>query len=226
MMVIKMNKKMIKIGILFLVCLGIACLFLYRPMIQIFTNIEIIKAIFGKHPFFGRIVIVLAMALQVIFIFLPGEIIEVFAGVMFGTIEGLILCLLGAFIGSYCIFVLVKKYGVYFVEKKIEKEALNEMAFLKNKQKLHLILFLLYFIPGTPKDILTYFMPLTNLSFQHFICITTLARIPSIITSTMGGSALSLQQFDLFFSVCIVSVFLSFLGIYTYKKYVQKKNQE
>ena len=58
---------------------------------------------------------------------------------------------------------------------------------MKDEQKLDNLIFLIFLIPGTPKDIITYFAGLTPVKFSHFLVITTVARIPSVITSTLAG---------------------------------------
>ena len=64
----------------------------------------------------GRAVLAGMMALQVLVALLPGEIIETGAGVAYGPIEGLILCLIGAAVGTALIFWLVRRYGSSLVE--------------------------------------------------------------------------------------------------------------
>ena len=217
-----MRKKAIFVIVLFFIVLFILCAFLYKPMSLLLCDIENMKTLFCTHGIIGRVCIVLCMALQVVLIFLPGEIIEVFAGAMYGTMEGLLLCMIGVFIGSYFIFMLVKKYGTFVVRTMLHKKDMEEMYFLEKYENIYAILFILYFIPGTPKDILTYFIPLTNMSFSAFICITTYARIPSIITSTIGGNALGLKQYEISIYTFLITLCISIIGLIGYKKLIKK----
>ena len=57
------------------------------------------------------------------------------------------------------------------------------------------MLFILFFIPGTPKDLLTYIVPLTDISLKDFLVITLFARIPSVVSSTYGGDAFADKNF-------------------------------
>ena len=98
------------------------------------------------------------------------------------------VCVIGSMIGSALIFLLVRKLGERAVLRMFPQEKVEELAFLKHKEKLVGLLFIIFLIPGTPKDILTYCMPLTDIRFSSFLLITGLARIPSIITSTMGAT--------------------------------------
>ena len=128
--------------------------------------------------------------LQVFVAFIPGEPVEILMGVMYGTVGGLLLSLLGCAIGSVMVFLTVRKFGQPLFELFFNKKHLDRFAFLRNSKKLELFTFILFFIPGTPKDVLTYFAPLTPIDTRVFILITIFARIPSIITSTYVGSSI------------------------------------
>ena len=78
---------------------------------------------------------------------------------------------------------------VFFPQEKIDK-----LRFLRDQKRLTRIAFLLFLIPGTPKDIMTYCVGLTNMKLSTWMVICTLARIPSILTSTLGGDALGTKK--------------------------------
>ena len=92
------------------------------------------------------------------------------------------------------------------------------MRFLQNKNKRNILCFIVFFIPGTPKDILTYLIPLTDMKLTTFLFITTIARIPSIITSTIGGHALGIADYSFSIIVFIITGIISLIGIYIYKR--------
>lgn len=125
--------------------------------------------------------------LQVVVAVLPGEPVELVAGMIYGAWGGLLLCLTGLLIGSSIVFFSVKALGRGFVERRMNKEHKGLLSFLDDSKKLEVITFLLFFIPGTPKDTVTYVAPLTRISPRIFLTIATLARIPSVITSTYAG---------------------------------------
>lgn len=214
---LKQNKKVVFALLGCITLMGLACLALYYPMMDFFKNPSVVKQQLEGYGFFGECILTLVMALQVVFVFLPGEIIEVLAGFIYGPIEGMIVCLIGAAIGSIIIYVFVQKLGLLFIDKLIGKEKLEQVSFLKNQERLGIALFIIFFIPGTPKDIITYFMPLTNMSLPKFLLITTVARIPSVITSTIGGNALGMAEYEFMAIVFIVTGLFSLAGLLFYK---------
>ena len=105
------------------------------------------------------------------------------------------------------------------VEAFISREKLNSLSFIKNHRKLDLIIFIAFLIPGTPKDVLTYFIGLTPMKLRVFLGLSLIARIPSVISSTLGGDALGSQNYTLAIIVFAVTAVLSLAAILLYKRY-------
>lgn len=188
------NKKLQWVLFIFaiLVVIGL-CIYLI-PKVLLLNNpenrqkfIELINS-FGLG---GYLIMLGIQIIQVIIAFIPGEPIEIIAGMMYGTFGGLLLCLVGCIIGSTFVFLLVKKLGINFVNKIINSEKFQSYDFLKNPDKRDSLIFTLFLIPGTPKDVLTYFAPFTGIKLLKFLFIIMIARIPSIISSTYAGATLS-----------------------------------
>lgn len=158
--------------------------------------------------------------LQVIVALIPGEVVEVGCGLAFGTWGGLAVCLLGSAIGSAIVFLLVRKFGVKLVEVFVSREKINSLKFLNNERKLKSVIFLAYFIIGTPKDLITYFVGLTNIKLHRFLLISTVARIPSVISSILVGDTLSNGNFVTSVLIFAASAVLGIMGVVAYNKFV------
>ena len=171
----------------------------------------------------GRLVLIGMMAMQVLVALLPGEIIEVGAGVAYGPLEGMVLCLAGAAIGTVLIFCLVRRFGMNLVECLISRERLEKLSFMKNEQKLNGLIFLIFFIPGSPKDLVTYFAGLTPVKGLSFLVITTFARIPSVVTSTLAGDRLIEQDFMTAAAVYGLTLAISGAGLLIMRTVMRKK---
>ncbi len=171
----------------------------------------------------GWLVALGIQVLQVIVALIPGEVVEVGCGMAFGTWGGLLICLAGSAIGSALIFLLVRKFGVKLVEVFVSREKINSLKFLSNERKLKSIIFLVFFTIGTPKDLLTYFAGLTNIKFYEFLIISTVARIPSIISSILVGDKLSEGNFVTSILIFGASAVLGLMGVVAYNKFVDKR---
>ena len=164
--------------------------------------------------------------LQVVVALIPGEVVELGAGYAYGALEGTFICLIGVAISSSLIFLLVKKVGVSLVETLISREKLLQLRFINSERKLNRVVFLLFFIPGTPKDVLTYFVGLTNMRLPEFLLISRTARIPSVVSSTICGQMLGDKNFQTACIVYAITGVISILGYYLYNRVVQHRQDK
>ena len=221
----KRQKKWIGAAILLLLALfcGLITWFIGRPMVKLASRPEAFRALVKSHGMWGRAIFVGMMIFQVIIAFVPGEPLEIGAGYAFGAIEGTILCMIGTVVGSMLVFLLVKRFGIRLVEIFFDLEKVRNLKFLHNAKKLNVIVFFAFFLPGTPKDLLTYAVGLTEMDLKTFLLITSIARLPSVITSTVGGNALGGQRYWFAIIVFGATLLLSGLGLWIYQKHVNKK---
>ena len=164
--------------------------------------------------------------LQIIVAFLPGEPIEIVMGVFYGSIGGLFTCLLGILIGSILVYLLSKYIGKPFVKLFIDIDDLEKYKFLRNTKKVELTVFILFFIPGTPKDALTYLAPFVPIKPKKFFVISTIARIPSVITSTILGDQIIKGNYLIAIIVFIITAIISIAGILFSNYYIKRKQNE
>ena len=151
---------------------------------------ETFRAYVKSHGLLGQLTMIGIMMLQVVVAIIPGEPFEVGAGFTFGWFEGALLCLAGTAAASALIYLAVKKWGTALVELFFPRKQIKQYAFLRNKKKLDVLVFILFLIPGTPKDLLVYLIGLTPMKLGTFLLLSTLARIPSVVSSSVTGSLL------------------------------------
>ena len=228
----KLDKKtLIKnaIPIIIFILVMAALSILLWPKIEVLTTKE------GRESFklwvdglgFGGWLVTLGIQLLQIFVALiPGEPVELMLGYVWGPWLGMLTCLLGIFLGTLIIFMLVRKLGMRFVRKMVGSDDLTKYKFLSDKNKVEITVFILFFIPGTPKDALTYIAPIAPISPVKYLLISTFARIPSIITSTLLGDSLAEGKYLLAIVVFAVTAIISVLGIVFGNKFVDKRRKK
>ncbi len=162
--------------------------------------------------------------LQVFISLIPGELVEVGLGYAFGAVEGTVLCLVGVAIASTLIFIIVKRFGVRVVELFIPRENIDRLKFINSERKLKRLIFLLFFIPGTPKDLFTYFVGLTRIRLSEFLILSLIARIPSVISSTFGGNLIQAGRYGQAVLLFAITGAVSLLGLWAYNRFSAKRN--
>ena len=174
----------------------------------------------------GWLVLLGLQFLQVFIALIPGELLETAAGYAFGPWVGTAICYVGVGLASSLIFALTRRYGVKLVEIFVARERINELRFLNTERKRNNLIFLLYFIPGTPKDLLTYFVGLTDIRLSQFLILSMIARIPSVISSTFGGHLLGEERYTGAIILYGVTGVVSAIGLLGYNMYLKKKQQQ
>lgn len=201
----------------FLLLSGLVCWFAGRPLIRFVQEPERFRQWVDAQGIWGPVLFTGMVILQVIVAVIPGEPLEIAAGYAFGAVEGTILCVLGTFIGGMLVFLLVRRFGVRAVEVFFPEEKLRRLRFLHNERRLSRWVFLIFFLPGTPKDVLCYFVGLTPMPLRTWAVISAVARLPSIITSTVGGNALGMGNYAFAIVVFAATLAVSGLGLLFYR---------
>lgn len=129
--------------------------------------------------------------LQIVVAFIPGEVVQLAAGLMYGPFFGALIVLVGCFFSSALIYKLVHALGAPFVQGMVSTEHLEKFRKFEESGKLDIVVFVLFLIPGMPKDVFTYIVPLTNMPIKRFLALTTIGRIPGVLASTYAAHGLA-----------------------------------
>lgn len=162
----------------------------------------------GPLSFIGFIVL---QVFQVIAAPIPGEVTGILGGYLYGALIGIILSTIGLTLGSWAAFTLTKIFGRPFVEKFVKKATIERYDYLLHHKGAFLV-FLLFLIPGFPKDYLCYILGLGHLSTKEFLVISSVGRLMGTILLTLGGTYIRHHQyyrFSVLLGIAIVIVFLS-----------------
>lgn len=208
------------LAFLFLLVLGY---FVGRPLISFVSEPERFrlwvesKGILGILAFMGMVV------LQVFLAVIPGGPFEVGAGYAFGVVKGTIICDAATTLASLMVFLFVRRFGMKFVELFVSREQIESVNILKSSRKSESIVFLLFLIPGTPKDVLSYLVGLTDMKVSHWIFICAVGRLPAISLSALSGSALGEANYGIAVAVFAALIVLYAIGLVVYRFHNRKQ---
>lgn len=220
------KKDKIKLGILIAVCLALlAATIMLMPFIVSLKDEVVrdnLREFIHSKGAFGVLILIGFQVLQVIVAVIPGEVVEVMSGLLYGTLWGYVICTIGMLIGTVIIYYTVKTLGYGYISRILGSEKLGKYKVLNEQKRLEMLVFILFFIPGTPKDILTYFIPFTKLRPMQFFIISTAARIPSIISSTFAGASIGEGKWLQTVIIFVVIGAIGILGIIFNEKLMKK----
>lgn len=217
----KLYHYKIKMFVLIVFFIGIFILayFLGEDIYELFKNPVLLKTWIIDFGAYHILMFILVQVIQVIIFIIPGELVEIGAGYLFGTTMGSIYSILGIAIGSAVSFMIARFLGYDFVKKVVPKQMFNTLKdFINKDERSGTVLFLLFFIPGTPKDALAYFAGITPISYMKFILISMFARLPAIVFSAYIGANIGDQNYTLAIIVAVISGMFFLVGfIYRFK---------
>lgn len=177
-----------------------------------------VRAFVSDHAFVSRLAMLGINIVQVLLAFLPGEPVELASGYAFGFWEGTALCLVASGLATSAIYWATRRWGWKLVGLFFDRSLFDRFSWLKSAKRLELIMLIVFLIPGTPKDFLTYFAGLTNMRFLPVVLIATFGRIPSIVTSTIAASAVGSGNWPLVACTLAASAFLLAVGGLMYRR--------
>lgn len=151
--------------------------------------------------------------LQVIVFIIPGEVPQIAGGYLFGVVPGLVYSLAGITAGSAFNYGVAKLLGVPFVERVFSRPRLERFEHIIKSPKAIDVFFLLFLIPGIPKDILCYVAGLSQLRFGAFLLISMAGRLPGILGSVLIGSAAADERWIMSGIFLLVAVLFFLAGM-------------
>ena len=222
------QKKMLSAAaiIIFILLFAALAWFVGRPMIRFARQPEQFRSWVDGHGALGCAAYAAMVFLQVVVAIIPGEPLEIAGGYAFGAWWGTALCLIGAVLGSVAVFALVRRWGRPLAEVVFPKEKLDKLQFLHSSPKRTALLWLIFTAPGTPKDLLCYFAGLTDMKWRTWLLIATVGRLPSIVTSTVGGGALGDRNYTAAAIAFGVALAAAGVGYLVYRAVCRRNGQK
>lgn len=180
----------LKFLVLILIVAGIPAyiLIFQRDLLSQFRSYEDVILYMRSFKGISALVFVIAQILQVVISVLPGEVFEIAAGSLFGFPLGLLLTFIGVFLGSAAAYTIARFLGRDAVQMIVGESRMQEYMDKLNSERAYIIVFILYLLPGIPKDILCYLAGISNMKFKPFVLISSVARIPGLCGCLLFGT--------------------------------------
>lgn len=188
-----------------------------EAVIDFFSDPIQVQALVSRHPISSRMVFFFANFMQVVIAIIPGEPFELAAGYAFGVVEGTLICMAAIYSANILIFLLVKRFGRPVIELFFEPEKIDGVKLFQKPGRLNALMYILLFLPGTPKDILTYLAGLTPIRLGGWLVVIS-ARLLSVVTSTVSGGLLGSKNYIYAVAVFAVTAVIALAGILMYNR--------
>jgi uncharacterized membrane protein YdjX (TVP38/TMEM64 family) len=218
-----MNRKDILklLALILLIAVGIF-IFIHYNLYSFFSDRTKIITFLESYGPVSVLVFIGIQILQVLVAPIPGEVSGFIGGYIYGIYLGTLYSTVGLTIGSWLAFTLSRTLGLPFVERIVSPKIINQYDHIMAHQGPW-VAFLLFLIPGFPKDALCYVLGLSHIRIMTFLVISTVGRLLGTLMLSVQGSCLRNNQDTTFLIVMTVSIIIAalayFLGKRWYKKY-------
>lgn len=165
----------------------------------------------------GPILCIAIQFAQVVIFFIPGEITQIAAGYVFGAWLGFVYSAIGIALGSAFDYSFARLVGRPVIGKIVGHSRLAKIDEMLRSRKGKTALFLLFLVPGTPKDAMSYGAGLTDFRFLEFVAISAVARMPALFLSTLFGAQASSKNY-LTMSLIACFAVLMLVGFMVYQR--------
>ena len=212
---IKLDKKT-ALAVLLLIGFVAVIWYLLFPLglVKYFTDRKLLQQVIQEHRRSAVLIFIGLQALQVVAAPVPGEVTGFAGGMLFGTVSGIIYSTIGLTIGSWIAFMLARIAGRPLVEKVVNPETIKRYDYVMKHKGLFLA-FLLFLIPGFPKDYLCFLLGLGHMGQKDFLMVSTLGRLLGTTLLTVEGSLFRNKRYVAFFTVMGISIaFILLVMIY------------
>ena len=204
-----------KLSLLALILIGIPVYiyFFQHDLIDAFSNMKELIRDIREYRKESILIYLIAQALQVVICIIPGQALQFAGGYLFGIPLGLLLSLIGIAVGSSIAYFFARMLGrdavhLFFGERKV-----TEMIDLMNSPKGLIVTFIIFLIPGIPKDLCSYAAGLSNIKIRPYLIVSMIARIPGMLGCLIIGSRVEAGGYASAAIVAAIAVVLLILGI-------------
>lgn len=219
------NKTNIILAIILLIFIYVGYKY-YHEYFYILKDPNKVKSIIMSYGKFSFLAFIILQIIQVVFFFIPGEIIQIAGGYIYGTFYGGIISIIGITIGSIIVYGISRAFGKPFVQRIISEKQLKFFDKILRLGQINYIVFLLYLIPGIPKDALAYICGISSVKFNNFVFYSTIGRLPGIFISSYFGYKITSKNIPLLVAIGIVMIILFIIGVIKGEKIIRELSRE
>lgn len=223
---IKIANIILKFALLLIIIIGIPMYiyFYHYELIEQMSSLKNVKEIFNEYKGYSILVYVLAQIIQIVICIIPGQWLQFAAGYTFGFWMGLLLSWIGAAIGSVISYYLAKLLGQGILYLIFEEEQMESFIEKLNSKKAIVTTFVIYLIPGLPKDACSYAAGISNMKLKAFLLVSLIGRTPGMVGSLLIGKQVEVGDYTIAIVIGALAVILCILGAFFHNRITESLN--
>jgi uncharacterized membrane protein YdjX (TVP38/TMEM64 family) len=224
---LKRDFAILKLIILALIIIGLSVLiYMLAPeFVTIFKDIDKAKEYLLQYEAASILIFMLLQIIQIVISVLPGQVLQFVAGYIYGFPFGILWSLIGIGLGTIITFYLAKLLGKDAMHVIFDEDKITRFINLLNSKKAYTVIFVIFLIPGIPKDLISYAAGVSEIKIKPFLILSIVGRSPALI-ATIAMSRLLYNGDYIWLGIFIFIVAILFiLGIWKHNhltEYIDK----
>ncbi len=176
----------------------------YQFLVRLYVDKRFLKHMLREWGVLAPVIFIGLQALQVIISPIPGELTGILGGYLFGEWVGLFYSTIGLTLGSVAAFAVGRWLGTRYIRSLVSPDIWRKMGFIVEAEGA-ILCFVIFLIPGLPKDMACYLFGLSPMPFWVFAVVSTLGRFPGTwVLSAQGARTASGDYLQLILLTAIV----------------------
>lgn len=129
-------------------------------------------------------------ALQVVVAPVPGQVLGLASGYLFGAVLGTVYSLLGAALGTWVALQLAARYGRPFVERVFDPELVARFDAVAAERGTTAMV-VVFLVPGLPDDVICFLAGVTDLDPRRLVAASLVGRLPGYLLANLAGASVA-----------------------------------
>jgi len=193
--------------------LSIALYKLFPDLLIIFQDLDSLNQYLSQYKAVSALIYIGLQIIQIVISVIPGQILQFAAGYIYGFPLGTLLSLLGIFLGTIFTFYMARILGKEAMHILFGEERITRYINLLNSKRAYTIIFVLFVIPGLPKDLLSYAAGISEMKLKPFLLLSLVGRTPALMVTIAMSRMLYNESYLELIILILISIVLFILGI-------------
>jgi uncharacterized membrane protein YdjX (TVP38/TMEM64 family) len=217
---VKIVTAILKLVLLIGIIIGVPLyLYFYQPhLLDRFSSIENVQDFFRQYQAQSVLVYIGLQILQIVICIIPGQWLQLAAGYMFGFWMGYLYSIIGAAIGSVLTYYLAKLLGHDAIHLIFGEERVKRFVKNLNSKRAIIVVFLIFLIPGVPKDLCNYAAGISEMKLKPFLVVSIIGRSPGMMGSLLIGRQIEHGDYTGAIIIAVIAVLLCIAGVIMRKR--------
>lgn len=209
-------KLLVTIAVVLLIFVVLAIIF-WQPLMDLVRSPERLRQLVEQAGVFGPLVFITVQFLQILIAPIPGQVVGVASGALFGIWLGTLYSLIGSVLGMFAVIGISRKLGRPFVERFVDRNTLEKFDYLVSNNGA-MVFFLIMLLPVFPDDLICYIAGLSKVKVRTLVLFGALGRLPTTLVSAIIGAGVAGADIPLITGSVGVTVVVFALGYWQRKR--------